>query len=295
MKTGRFRLKSGGSTMVAERPASAAATDSTGSPGSSDVQAPDVVASLRGVHVYRGRTHVVDDVDLDVRRGRVLAILGPSGAGKTTVMNVLAGELAPSQGVLDTGGARLSLGMVPQSPLLFPWLTVAENVAIGHTFAAHRSVRAGLVEEMIDLLGLSAVRDSYPDQISGGQAQRTSLARAMAVDPDLILLDEPFSALDPLTRGHLQAWVRDQVHEEQWTGVIITHDIDEALILADDIVLLAAGGRLTHRWTNTPADPQAVADSPLREQIRAAYAPDDTPGDTPVDAPVESVTDGGRG
>lgn len=286
MKTGLFRR---GSTLLAERPAPTATPEAPGTSGRSAAcaEAPaagqdDVVASLRGVHVYRGRTHVIDGLDLQIRRGRVLAILGPSGAGKTTVMNVLAGELPVTRGVLDTGGHRLGLGMVPQTPLLFPWLTVAENVQIGHTFAAHRQVRDGLVEEMIDLLGLSAVRDSYPDEISGGQAQRTSLARAMAVDPDLILLDEPFSALDPRTRGYLQTWVRDQVHEEQWTGVIITHDIDEALILADDIVLLAAGGRLTHRWTNTPADPEDVSDSPLRAQIRAAYAP------------VDAVTVGGR-
>lgn len=232
----------------------------------------DVVARLCDVHVYRGTRRVVDGLSLDIRRGEVLAILGPSGAGKTTVMNVLAGELAPTRGALDTGGAGLTLGMVHQAPLLFPWLTVQENVRLGHTYAAHRDVRDGLVEEMIDLLGLRAVRDSYPDEISGGQAQRASLARALAIDPDLLLLDEPFSALDPHTRGQLQAWVRDEVHESGWTGVVVTHDIDEALILADEIVLLAAGGRLTHSWRTTPAAPETVLTSPLRAQIRAAYA-----------------------
>lgn len=238
---------------------------------------PDTVARLVDVHVHRGTRRVVEGLDLTIHRGRILALLGPSGAGKTTVMNVLAGELTPSHGSYDTGGHELTLGFVHQSPLLYPWLTVEENVALGHTFAAHRDVRPGLVAEMLDLLGLQAVRDSYPDQISGGQAQRTSLARAMAVDPDLILLDEPFSALDPHTRGTLQSWVRDQVHESGWTGVVVTHDIDEALILADEIALLAPGGRLTHLWANTPADPDTVLSSPLRAQIRTAYTQPDGP------------------
>lgn len=238
----------------------------------------DVIARFVGVDVYRGLTRVISGLDLSIRRGRVLAILGPSGAGKSTVLTALAGELTPTRGVLDTGGRRLELGMVPQSTLLFPWLTVAENVTLGHTFAAHRDLRASLVEECIALLGLESVRDSYPDEISGGQAQRASLARAMAVDPDLILLDEPFSALDPHRRAELQGWVRDVVHRAGTTCVVVTHDIDEALILADDIVLLAAGGRLTHAWTNTPADPDTVLTSPLRAQIRAAYAPQERRG-----------------
>lgn len=267
------RGQTAGDTLVDERPTTR--VDSGGiRPGQGDPLPDEVVARLVDVHVYRGLKRVVEGLNLQIRRGRVLAILGPSGAGKTTVMNVLAGELRPTRGVLDTGGDELTLGMVPQSPLLFPWLTVYENVRIGHTFAAHRDVNEGLVEDMIDLLGLAHVRDSYPDEISGGQAQRTSLARAMAIDPDLILLDEPFSALDPHTRGELQSWVRDEVHESGWTGVVVTHDIDEALILADDIVLLAAGGRLTHTWANTPADPDTVLTSPLRTQIRAAYAQD---------------------
>lgn len=233
---------------------------------------PDVVARLVDVHVHRGTKRVIAGLNLQIRRGRILALLGPSGAGKTTIMNVLAGELKTSHGRFDTGGHDLTLGFVHQSPLLFPWLTVQENVSLGHAFAAHRDVPEALVEEMIDLLGLDPIRHSYPDQISGGQAQRTSLARALAIDPDLILLDEPFSALDPHSRGALQSWVRDQVHEAGWTGVVVTHDIDEALILADDIVLIATGGRLTHSWANTPAEPATVATSPLRAQIRAAYA-----------------------
>ena len=236
----------------------------------------DVVARLVDVHVHRGSKRVIAGVSLEIRRGRILALLGPSGAGKTTLMNVLAGELNISHGRYDTGGHDLSLGFVHQSPLLFPWLTVQENVRLGHTFAVHRDVPDALVEEMIDLLGLDNVRHSYPDQISGGQSQRTALARALAVNPDLIMLDEPFSALDPHTRGVLQSWVRDQVHEAGWTGVIVTHDIDEALILADDIVLIS-DGRLTHSWTNSPSELDEVLDSSLPIEIRAAYAQPDVP------------------
>lgn len=237
----------------------------------------EVVARLVGVGMRRGGKCVLEHVDLTVRRGRMLAVLGASGAGKSTILDILAGELTPTEGRLDTGNARLTRGVVHQAPLLFPWLTVVENVRIGQTYSAHRDTRDELVDEMIQLLGLDGVRGHYPDQLSGGQAQRTSLARALAVDPDLVLLDEPFSALDPHARGQLQTWVRDQVHSHGWTGVIVTHDVDEALILADEIVVLGSAGRVTASFEHTPCEPDTVRASPLRTHILAAYhaeAPD---------------------
>ena len=182
----------------------------------------------------------------------------------------------PSCGEIDSGGHDLKKGVVHQEPLLFPWLTVRENAVLGQTYAVNGDVRRELVDELLELLGLTAIAGSYADEISGGQAQRVALARALAVAPDLLLLDEPFSALDPVTRSELQEWLRRQVDARGWTAVMVTHDIDEALALADDIVLVATSGQIARRWTNQarlrvdPARP-SPRQIQLRAEIQAAY------------------------
>ncbi|XVX20694.1 ABC transporter ATP-binding protein [Actinomycetota bacterium] len=232
----------------------------------------DLLARLERLSVRYGAREVLRDITIDIERGHQLAVLGPSGAGKSTLIKVLDGQLAPSAGsVRFTGEARQ--GVVFQSALLFPWLTVGENIAIGLRYAANASHSGpARVEELVTLLGLEQVRDSYPDEVSGGQAQRASLARALAVDPDLLLLDEPFSALDPSTRWELQQWLRAEGDRRHLTSVIVTHDIDEALILADRIVLLGRDGRIARSWEHTPAaDHEHAVVHPLRGEIRAAF------------------------
>lgn len=243
------------------------------------------VARLRSVSAgyHHGRT-VLHDVDLDVPFGRQLAVLGASGAGKSTLVRVLTGELSPTSGTVSHDGHRPRTAVVNQQAWLYPWLTVRENISLGLRFTRNTSARAVDIDGIVALLGLSSVINSYPDELSGGQAQRTSLARALAVQPDWLLLDEPFSALDPATRTELQRWLRTTVTNAGLTSVIVTHDIDEALLLADDIVLVDTAGRLAHRWTNdTPASGASSAQlHPLRSRIRAAYAPDGAtlePGD----------------
>ncbi|KUL32118.1 ABC transporter ATP-binding protein [Streptomyces regalis] len=235
-----------------------------------------LVAQLIDVSVRRGDKRVLDGISLSINCGRVLALLGQSGAGKSTLLHVLTGELAPSGGEIDSGGHDLKKGTVHQAPLLFPWLTVRENAGLGQTYAANKDVPPELVDELLELLGLTAVENSYAEEISGGQAQRVALARALAIAPDVLLLDEPFSALDPLTRAELQTWLRRQVTERGWTTVMVTHDIDEALVLADEIVLLGAGGRIAHRWTHRPESQDGPSGSSagraeLRAEIQAAY------------------------
>lgn len=233
------------------------------------------VARLNGVHAgYHGRT-VLRDVTLDVPLGRQLAVLGASGAGKSTLVRVLTGELSPTSGTLTHDGASSRTAVVNQQAWLYPWLTVRENIALGLRFTKNNSARTVNLEDIIALLGLGPVVDSYPDELSGGQAQRTSLARALAIQPDWLLLDEPFSALDPATRTELQTWLRTTVTKAGLTSVIVTHDIDEALLLADDIVLVDTSGALAHRWRNdSPATSAGTAQlHPLRSRIRAAYAP----------------------
>ena len=234
------------------------------------------VAQLIDIVVRRGGRVILDGVSLRITAGRVIALLGHSGAGKSTLLQVLTGDLQPESGVVDTGGHTLKQGIVHQAPLLLPWLTAIENASLGQRYKSNHDVRPELVPEMLDLLGLTAISHHYPDGISGGQAQRVALARALSVAPDLLLLDEPFSALDPVTRAELQSWLRLQVSKRGWTAVLVTHDIDEALAVADEIVLLVSGGRIAARWDNVPTghfDPDRLTaqQNELRAQIRAAY------------------------
>ncbi|AYD88992.1 ATP-binding cassette domain-containing protein [Actinomyces sp. 2119] len=231
-----------------------------------------VLARLRRARVRYGDVDALNDVSLDLAAGRQLAVLGPSGAGKSTLLRLLTRELAPDSGSIEWSSSGLREGVVRQQPLLFDWLTIRENVALGQQFRANH-VDQDLVGELMDLLGITPVAHSYPDQVSGGQAQRASFARALAIRPDLLILDEPFSALDPAARADLQLWLRRELTGRGLSSVLVTHDLDEALVLADDIVMIAAG-RVTRRWANPePAADQAAAlHHPLRRSLREAYA-----------------------
>ncbi|MDO5677930.1 MAG: ATP-binding cassette domain-containing protein [Propionibacteriaceae bacterium] len=237
------------------------------------------LARLSGVDVSHGRRRVLKDVDLELVRGTQLAVLGRSGAGKSTLVRLLSRELQATEGTIEFARDHLRDGLVRQEPLLFGWLTIAENVAIGQRFHANAE-NPGLVTELLSLLGIADVADSFPDQVSGGQAQRAAFARALAISPDLLLLDEPFSALDPATRTELQQWLRRILTHRALTSVLVTHDLDEALILADRIVLIE-DGRITRRWDNPhPPTSQAAAQShPLRAELRAAFDTTWEPGD----------------
>lgn len=238
-----------------------------------------LLARLSGVDAGYGGHAVLHDITLDLVAGRQLAVLGPSGAGKSTLLAVLTRELAPLSGTVTFDAAFLhGAGVVHQDPHLFGWLTVRENIGLGLRLRANADADPARVAHLVELLGLGGVVDRYPDEISGGQAQRTSLARALAISPDLLLLDEPFSALDPATRSELQQWLRAAAVRDGLTSVVVTHDLDEALVLADDIVLIDGAGRLSRTWANTaPAtDAAAALLHPLRAELRRAYG-DGTP------------------
>jgi NitT/TauT family transport system ATP-binding protein len=194
----------------------------------------------------RPPVEVLRHLDLNVAAGEFVAVIGPSGCGKSTLLSLLAGYLAPSAGrVLFQGRPIAGPGrermMVFQQPALFPWLTAAENIAYGLRLKANRGNGAGreTVAELLRLVQLDGFARHYPSDLSGGMRQRLEIARALAVNPQVLLMDEPLAALDALTRRRMQREVLRIWQETGKTIVFVTHDIDEAVIMADRIVVMA--------------------------------------------------------
>jgi nitrate/nitrite transport system ATP-binding protein len=206
----------------------------------------------KGYGVGPARTEVLKSIDLGVEEGELLAVLGFSGTGKTTLISLLAGLLTPDNGEVLFRGAAVEgpgpeRGVVFQSYALMPWLTVWENIALA-VDAVHggkrRRERTALTEKYMKMVGLAHARDRRPAELSGGMRQRVSVARALAMEPEVLLLDEPLSALDALTRAKLQVQIALIRAETQATMVLITNDVDEAILLADRIVPLNPDGTL---------------------------------------------------
>ena len=208
----------------------------------------DVV--VQSASVTYGSMLAVDDVSLSIQSGELIAVLGPSGCGKTSLLLALAGLLPLRSGTISVGARELSsasrttppekrgIGWVPQESSLFPHLSVGEN--IGYAIPRGRG-RAARVEELAALVGLGALTGRAPNQLSGGQAQRVALARALASHPDVLLLDEPFAALDTQLRTALRREVAELLRNEGTTSVLVTHDQEEALTLADRVAVLRDG------------------------------------------------------
>jgi sulfate transport system ATP-binding protein len=210
--------------------------------------------TLRGISKRFGALAAVENVDLDVPTGALLALLGPSGCGKTTLLRIMAGlELAETGRVFIDGADATDwpardrrVGFVFQHYALFGHMTVAENVAFGLSVRPRRTrPKAAAIQNkvaaLLDLVQLGAVRARYPQQLSGGQRQRVALARALAVEPRLLLLDEPFGALDSQVRQELRRWLRKLHDELHVTSIFVTHDQQEAIEVADRIVVLNRG------------------------------------------------------
>jgi nitrate/nitrite transport system ATP-binding protein len=196
-----------------------------------------------------GTTTVFEDLWLSMKRGEFVCVIGHSGCGKTTVLNILAGLDAPSTGTVIVDGQAiegpsLDRAVIFQSHALLPWRTVMGNVAYAVS-SRHRSWPAAEIrnhaQKFIDLVGLTGSEHKRPAELSGGMKQRVGIARALSIEPKIMLMDEPFSALDALTRGTLQDEVRRICLETGQTAFMITHDVDEAIYLADKIVLMTNG------------------------------------------------------
>ncbi len=192
---------------------------------------------------------VFEDVSFGIERGEFVCVIGHSGCGKTTILNILAGIDQPSDGVVimdgrEIGGPSLERGVVFQAHALLPWLSALQNVEFGvrSRWPGHsrEQVREHSVR-YLEMVGLAHAIDKKPHELSGGMKQRVGIARAFAIQPKMLLLDEPFGALDALTRGTIQDELRGIVRSTQQTVFMITHDVDEAILLSDRILLMSTG------------------------------------------------------
>ncbi len=206
--------------------------------------------SLHDVHKSFGAFKAVDGVSLEVPEGSLSALLGPSGSGKSTLLRIIAGLEQPDSGEIAVGGQealqvppqRRGIGFVFQHYAAFKHMTVRDNVAFGLT--VRRRPKAEIrerVDELLAIVGLSGYAERYPSQLSGGQRQRMALARALAVQPRVLLLDEPFGALDANVRAELRSWLRSLHADLGVTTLIVTHDQEEAMEVADQVVIMRSG------------------------------------------------------
>lgn len=255
-----------------------------------------------------GTVTALDDISFDVHRREFLTVIGPSGCGKSTLIRILAGlEFATSGSVMLNGeqvsGAGPDRGMVFQTYTLFPWLTVKKNVMFGlRNMGVSDTVAQKEALQWIDLVGLARFASHYPHQLSGGMKQRVAIARALAARPKILLMDEPFGALDAQTRAKMQTYLLEIWRNIDITIVFITHDLDEAIFLADRILVLKANPGQVQELTEVPVPRPRVATQLLeapflktRDHIGALIHPpasddDDLPGVvrmTPVGDDVE--------
>jgi NitT/TauT family transport system ATP-binding protein len=200
--------------------------------------------TLEGICRSFGNYTAVDAIDLEIASGKFVAVVGPSGCGKSTLLNVAAGLIPPTKGQVSIFGELLSglnrrAAYMFQQDALLPWKTVLENVGLGLRFRGTFS--EAKAQQWVDRVGLSAFADKFPSQLSGGMRKRVAMAQCWIVDPDILLMDEPFSALDVHTRMRMQGELLDL-----WTGspktiLFVTHDLEEALSLSDEVVVLSAG------------------------------------------------------
>ena len=221
-----------------------------------------------------GAVQALKDVSLDLKQGELMSVLGPSGCGKTTLLNIVAGFLAPTEGEIELNGHKVTgpdaeRGMVFQQGALFEWMNVRDNVSFGPRMKGQRaSEYSSNVDHLLDITGLGDFKDKAIYELSGGMQQRVALARCLANDPDVILMDEPLGALDALTREKMQSLVLDLWKDTGKTIILITHSVEEALLLGERLLVMAPRPGRIHKEYRLPfADMGVGAD--LREVKQA--------------------------
>lgn len=213
---------------------------------------------------------IFENLSFSVARGEILSLIGASGSGKTSLLNFLSGYLKPSAGTLEYDPANTQVGVVLQDSNLFPWLNVRQNIEFGFRFNSNENKNqdnSAFVEELLTRLGLKELENKSVDTLSGGQAQRVSIARTLAIQPSLLLLDEPFSAVDALTRHELQDWVKALRDDFDLTIVLVTHDLEEAFYLADRVGLIDQGEKSIQFFDSEVVERKKTLDSELHNQI----------------------------
>ena len=217
-----------------------------------------------------GSVQALKDVSLNLKAGELMSVLGPSGCGKTTLLNIVAGFLAPTEGVMELNGKRISgpdadRGMVFQQGALFEWMSVRENVGFGPSMKRMpKADKAEIVDHLLDVVGLQDFKEKAVYELSGGMQQRVALARCLANDPDVILMDEPLGALDALTREKMQGLVLKLWKETGKTIILITHSVEEALLLGERLIVMAPRPGRIHKEYRLPFAEMGV-DADLRE------------------------------
>jgi NitT/TauT family transport system ATP-binding protein len=194
---------------------------------------------------YGNGAPVLQGLNLSIPKGEFVSVIGPSGCGKSTVLKLISGLTPPSAGTIHVDGmtpknARETVSYIFQDPTLLPWRTVRNNIGLALELEGmSRDRRAAKTDPLLDLVGLRPVADAYPRELSGGMKMRVSIARALATNPRLLLMDEPFAALDEMSRDHLNEELLRLRAEQNWTAVFVTHSVSEAVFLSTQIVVLA--------------------------------------------------------
>ncbi|HZX33530.1 MAG TPA: ABC transporter ATP-binding protein [Rhodocyclaceae bacterium] len=240
----------------------------------------NVLLAARQLAFSYGRQPVFEQVDLTIARQEIVCLIGASGCGKSTLLRLLAGLAEPTAGEVTVDGTAdedraAKASVVFQSPSLLPWLTVAENAGFGLDFACRpkesKAERQDRILRALEQVGLADHARKRPTALSGGMAQRVALARALAREPEIIFLDEPFSALDAITRESMQDLLLDLAHRHRSAALLVTHDIDEALRIGDRVLLLAGSpGRIVGEWRpdgRAPRQHRSPALNAMREEI----------------------------
>ncbi len=249
------------------------------STAASAAEARSPAAQLRAARLDRGGRTILRGIDLSVPRGSITAVLGPSGSGKSTLLAALTGELVPASGTVEVFGQpvprgtrallemRKGIGVLLQGNGLLTDLTVGENVAL--PLRTHTKLPAALVRRIVDFklnaVGLLAAADAYPRELSGGMARRVALARALALDPPLMLYDEPLTGLDPIASGVIMSLIQRLNDTLGLTSIIVTHHVRETLPVADQAVVIANAGIV---FSGTPAELEHSADPLVRQFLR---------------------------
>ena len=205
---------------------------------------------LKHINKHFGNFKASDDVSFGIEKGKLIGLLGPSGSGKTTILRMIAGLETPDNGDIIIDGkvinnvpaSKRGIGFVFQSYALFRYMTVFENIAFGlRVLKKSENEIKERVAELVKLIGLEGLENRYPSQLSGGQRQRVAFARALAPNPQLLLLDEPFAAIDAKVRQELRHWLKEMIAKLGVTSIFVTHDQDEAIEVADEIIIMNKG------------------------------------------------------